>query len=211
MTATYTLNINRPIPKSELITALETILALNQVSVSPMGDRFLKVTPLSTAKSEAPEMIIGTSLNLPPSGRIVTKLFELNFLRVSEFVPQIQLFMTPGIGNGIVQLEKANVALVTDSLENIQRIERLIQEVSMTGDRGTYPVQTTVRKQGRTLTFDNAGTHPQVGAINVGFAASVGVTVAVNVIGVPGSTCPEGDAVAVTASCGPANTFSCRG
>ena len=49
--------------------------------------------------------------------------------------------------------------------------ERLIQEVSMTGDRGTYPVQTTVRKQGRTLTFDNAGTHPQVGAINVGFAA----------------------------------------
>ena len=41
----------------------------------------------------------------------------------------------------------------------------------MTGDRGTYPVQTTVRKQGRTLTFDNVGTHAQVGAINVGFAA----------------------------------------
>ena len=41
----------------------------------------------------------------------------------------------------------------------------------MTGDRGTYPVQTTVTKKGRTLTFDNAGTHAQAGAINVGFAA----------------------------------------
>jgi general secretion pathway protein D len=128
-TATYSLRITRPIPKTELVTALETLLALNNVSVSPMGERFLKVTPLSQAKSEAPEMIIGSSLDLPPSGRIVTKLFELNFLRVSEFVPQIMAFMTPGIGGGIVQLEKSNVALVTDSLENIQRIERLLEDV----------------------------------------------------------------------------------
>jgi N-methylhydantoinase B len=49
--------------------------------------------------------------------------------------------------------------------------ERLFNEVSMTGDRGTYPVQTTVTKTGRTLTFDNVGTHAQAGAINVGFAA----------------------------------------
>ena len=45
----------------------------------------------------------------------------------------------------------------------------------------------------------------------VGFAASVGVTVALNVIAVPGSTCPEGEAVAVTASCGPVNTHSVSG
>jgi general secretion pathway protein D len=128
-TAPYSLKITRPIPKAELVTALETLLELNGVSVSPMGDRFLKVTALAQAKSEAPEMIMGSSLDLPPSGRVVTKIFELNFLRVGEFVPQIQSFMTPGIGGGIVQLEKANVALVTDTLENIQRIERLLDEV----------------------------------------------------------------------------------
>ncbi|HEY5079426.1 MAG TPA: secretin N-terminal domain-containing protein [Opitutaceae bacterium] len=138
-TSAYSLKITRPIPKAELVTALETLLALNGVSVSPMGDRFLKVTALSQAKSEAPEMIVGTSLNLPPSGRIVTKMFELNFLRVSELVPQIQLFMTPGVGNGIVQLEKANVALVTDSLENIQRIERLLVEVDHPRENGIVP------------------------------------------------------------------------
>jgi general secretion pathway protein D len=128
-TANYSLKISRPIPRAELVTALETILELNQVSVTPMGGRFLKVTALSTAKSEAPEMIMGSSLDLPPSGRIVTKLFELSFLRVSEFVPQIQGFMTPGIASGIVQLEKANVMMVTDTLENIQRIERLLIDV----------------------------------------------------------------------------------
>ena len=128
-TATYSLRISRPIPKAELVAALETLLTLNGVAVTPMGDRFLKVVALSQAKSEAPEMISGSSLDLPPSGKIVTKVFELNFLRVSEFVPQILTFMTPGIGAGVVQLEKANVVLVTDSLENIQRIERLLNEV----------------------------------------------------------------------------------
>jgi general secretion pathway protein D len=128
-TALYSLKITRPIPRAELVTALETILELNQISVTPMGDRFLKVTALSAAKSEAPEMITGSSLDLPPSGRIVTKLFELSFLRVTEVVPQLQSFMTPGVSNGMVQLEKANVIMVTDTLENIQRIERLLLEV----------------------------------------------------------------------------------
>jgi general secretion pathway protein D len=128
-TQTYSLKISRPIPKTELVTALETILELNGVSVSPMGTRFLKVTALNQAKSEAPEMIMGSSFGLPPSGRIVTKIFELNFLRVSEFVPQVLSFMTPGIGGGIVSLDKANVMLVTDTLENIQRIEQLLDEV----------------------------------------------------------------------------------
>jgi general secretion pathway protein D len=138
-TATYSLKISRPIPKDELVTALETLLELNGVSVSPMGDRFLKVTALAQAKSEAPEMITGSSLDLPPSGRVVTKIFELNFLRVGEFVPQIQSFMTPGIGGGIVQLEKANVALITDTLENIQRIERLLAEVDKPREESLTP------------------------------------------------------------------------
>ncbi len=37
--------------------------------------------------------------------------------------------MTPGIGGGLVPLEKANVVMVTDSLENIQKIERLLKTV----------------------------------------------------------------------------------
>ncbi len=138
-TATYSLKITRPIPKAELITALETLLELNGVSVTPMGTRFLKVTALNQAKSEAPEMILGPSVDLPPSGKVVTKLFELNFLRVSEFVPQIQPLMTPGIGGGIVSLEKANAAMITDTLENIQRIERLLDEVDKPRENSLVP------------------------------------------------------------------------
>jgi general secretion pathway protein D len=135
-TATYRLVIDRKIPKSEAILALETVLALNQVGVAPLGERFLKVVPLSQVKTEAPEMITGSSLDLPPSGRIATKLFQMNFLRVNEFIPQITPLMSPGVANGIVPLEKANAALITDSVSNLQRVEMLLQQLDapmMTG------------------------------------------------------------------------------
>lgn len=126
-TATYRLVIDRKLPKSDAILALETILALNQVGVAPMGDKFLKVVALSQVKTEAPEMITGSTLDLPVSGRIATKLFQLNFLRVNEFIPQIMPILSPGIANGIVPLDKANAALITDSISNLQRVEQLIK------------------------------------------------------------------------------------
>lgn len=44
-------------------------------------------------------------------------------------------------------------------------------EVAKTGDRGAYKVALQVRKEGDQLTFSNAGTDPQVGAINITYAA----------------------------------------
>jgi general secretion pathway protein D len=144
-TNTYSLRIDRPIPKSELVMALETLLALNQVGVTPLGDKFLKVIPLAQAKSEAPEYIEGSTLGMPPSGRIATKLFQLNFLRANEFFSgQLNGIFSPGIGNGVVVLEKANAALITDSISNLQRVETLLVQLDKpsTGGLSTkfYPL-----------------------------------------------------------------------
>jgi len=136
--ATYTLKLNK-VPKSEAVTALETLLALNGVGVSPLGDKFLKVVPLVSVKTEAPEMIDGSTLALPPSGRIATKLFQLEFLRVNEFVPQISPLMSAGVANGIVTLDKANAALITDSISNLQRVELLLRQLDRPNSIGLTP------------------------------------------------------------------------
>ena len=125
--ATYHLVIDKKIPKPEAILALETLLSLNGVGVAPLGEKFLKVVALTQVKNEAPEMIEGSTLLLPPSGRIATKLFQLEFLRASEFIPQILPLMSPGIANGVVTLDKANAALITDSISNLQRVENLLR------------------------------------------------------------------------------------
>jgi len=124
--ATITLSLKGSVTREEAIRALETLLTLNGIAISPFDDKFLKVTALSAVKSEAPELIDGSTLNLPASGRIASKVFQLNFLRVTEFIPQIAALLNPAAGSAPVILDKANAALVTDSITNLQRIETLV-------------------------------------------------------------------------------------
>lgn len=136
---TLALSLKEDITKAEAIRAIETLLNLNGIAVTPLGDRFLKVTPLSAAKSEAPELIDGSVLGLPPSGRTVSKLFQLNFLRVGEFMPQIAGLLNPAAGSPPVVFDKANAALITDSVSNLQRIETLVQQLDQPMMNGLQP------------------------------------------------------------------------
>lgn len=137
-TAPYTVNLKN-IPKSEAIIALETLLALNQIGVTPLNDRLLKVVALSQAKTEAPEMITGSALALPASGKVATKIFQLEFLRAAEFIPQLNAMFTAGIGGGVVVLDKANAAMITDTVTNLQRIETLLAALDKPVTTGMTP------------------------------------------------------------------------
>jgi len=127
--ATEGYTISLPVmPKSEVVLALETMLSLSGIAVAPLGDKFLKVVPVGQARTEAPEMIEGSTLDLAPSGRIATKLFPLVFLRVSEFKDQVTPLLNPNLGGPVV-FDKTNAVLITDSISTLQRIEMLIREI----------------------------------------------------------------------------------
>jgi len=136
---TLSLRLQEQVTKEEAIQAVETLLNLNGIAVTPLGDRFLKVTPLSAAKSEAPELIEGSTLLLPASGRTVSKLFQLKFLRVTEFMPQIAGLLNPAAGSPPVIFDKANSALITDSVSNLQRIETLVYRLDQPMLSGLEP------------------------------------------------------------------------
>jgi general secretion pathway protein D len=126
-TTTLTLSLKGGVTREEAVRALETLLALNGIATSSLDEKFLKLTPLANAKSEAPEFITGSTLSLPSSGRIVSKVFQLNFLRVTELVAQVTPLLNAG--SAPVSFEKANAVLITDSLSNIQRIEVLLAQL----------------------------------------------------------------------------------
>ena len=133
----YTLTLP-PMPKSEAILALETLLTLNGIAVSPLGDKFLKVVPVGQARTEAPEMIQGSTLDLPPSGRVATKLFQLEFLRAGELKDQITPLLNPNLGGPVI-FEKTNAVLITDTLSTLQRIEQLIRQLDRPATAGLQP------------------------------------------------------------------------
>jgi general secretion pathway protein D len=137
--AAITLTLRESVTQSEAIQAVETLLNLNGIALTPLGTRFLKATPLALAKSEAPDFIEGSTLGLTPSGRVASKLFQLTFLRIGEFMPQIAGLLNPAGGSPPIVFDKANAALITDSVSNLQRIETLVAKLDQPVLAGLQP------------------------------------------------------------------------
>ena len=128
-TALYSIHLKRPLPRSEAVAALETVLSLNGIGVAPLGDKLLKVVALAQIRTEAPEMLTVPARSLPPSGRIAAKLFQPDYIRVNEFAQQAQAMGTQGIGVTTVLFPTANAALITETISNLQRLETLMEQL----------------------------------------------------------------------------------
>ncbi|MCW3065714.1 MAG: hypothetical protein JWN32_2886, partial [Solirubrobacterales bacterium] len=83
-----------------------------------------------------------------------------------------------GVMNGLLDASQASFRELLGTIPDGEWSERCYQEVAVTGERGAHRVEMHMRKRGDELTFDNVGTDPEVGAINLPFAAQRGTTLA---------------------------------
>ena len=125
----YTLSLPASITRDEALLALETLLNLNGIAVIQQGDKFLKVVPNLVAKSESPSLITGSTLTLPPSGRIATKIYTLKHANAQEFITQIAASLNATLASPPVFFGRNNAFLVTDSITNLQKIESLVAQL----------------------------------------------------------------------------------
>ena len=125
----YTLSLPASITRDEALLALETLLNLNGIAVIQQGDKFLKVVPNLVAKSESPQLIAGSVLSLPPSGRIASKIFTLKHANAQELVAQIASSLNTTLASPPVYFGRNNALLITDSISNLQKIETLTMQI----------------------------------------------------------------------------------
>ena len=125
----YTLSLPASITRDEALLAIETLLNLNGIAVIQQGDKFLKVVPNLVAKSESPALIAGSTLTLPPSGRIATKIYTLKHANAQEFVTQITSGLNTTLASPPIFFGRNNAFLITDSITNLQKIEKLVEQL----------------------------------------------------------------------------------
>ena len=125
----YTLSLPASITRDEALLALETLLNLNGIAVIQQGDKFLKVVPNLVAKAESPQLITGSVLALPPSGRIASKIFTLKHANAQELVAQIASSLNTTLASPPVYFGRNNALLITDSISNLQKIETLTTQI----------------------------------------------------------------------------------
>jgi N-methylhydantoinase B len=106
--------------------------------------------------------------------------------RILRLVDKYGKDCVKGVMRGVLDASQSSFGELLQTIPDGEWAERCYQEVAVTGDRGAYRVELHVRKQGDRLTVTNEGTDPEVGAINLPFAALRGTTLAaINVLAVP--------------------------
>lgn len=119
-----------PLTRGQTIRAIESLLAMNGIAVTPLGDLFIKAVPSSVITAQGAPVWEGTTLDALPTQKIYEKLFELNFLNAPEAVPLVQPIMSQGAP---IAFDKSGYMLISDALVNLQRIERLLKLIDAPG------------------------------------------------------------------------------
>ena len=90
--------------------------------------------------------------------------------RITQLIARYGPDVVKGVMRKIIDNAEAAFLAKMAKLPDGTWRERSYVEVAKVGDRGTYPVMLTMRKEGDRLVFDNAGTAPQTGAINTTYS-----------------------------------------
>ncbi|MFW6353158.1 MAG: secretin N-terminal domain-containing protein [Verrucomicrobiota bacterium] len=125
---------DKPMTRAQVIRALQSLLALNGIGLTRVGDDFIKAVPAAAINTQVPILWEGTTLGAQATQMIYEKVFRLDFLSPSEAAPLIQPIMSQGAP---LALEKSGILLVADSLVNLQRIERLLATIDRPSERET--------------------------------------------------------------------------
>ena len=117
-----------PLSDEEYLLAIKTALNLNGIAL--VEERpFLKVFPSSDIRQHGIKMTFVTDPNsensqLPENGQFVSRMIELRNIDITEAQSVIEGFVRAGAK--IQTFERSNSILVTDSVENVNRIIEII-------------------------------------------------------------------------------------
>lgn len=120
--------------RSEAILAFKSLLAVNGIAITPMGEKFFKAAPSTGVNSQAPAFLFGKASEKEPSQYFYAKLYELKYIDIETFKDTLMPFISP---NGIATIAifpRSNAFLLTDTLVNHQRIEMLLSKLDVESD-----------------------------------------------------------------------------
>jgi general secretion pathway protein D len=127
-TTTINLVQQNPLTRTELIHALDVVLAMNNIAMVPIGDKFIKVVPLSEAPASAPKINEDPSV-LPEFGPFEIQIVQLLYTKPSVMVPILQQFTkTPA---AVMPIEDNNILVLRDTAENVHRMLEMIHRIDV--------------------------------------------------------------------------------
>jgi len=127
--ASIILKTETPLTKSEVIQALQAVLSLNGVALIDVGDKFVKVLPITEAGTAGGKINETDAAHLPELGTYVTHIVQLKYLKPSAVVPLITPFSK--LANAVVPIEDNGILVLRDNAENVKRMLEMIARIDV--------------------------------------------------------------------------------
>jgi type II secretory pathway component GspD/PulD (secretin) len=131
-TATITLVQQIPVSKKQLIQALDSVLAMNNIAMVPIGEdnKFIKVVLLTEAGQQGMKINELNSSMLPEFGPYDTHVVQLKYTKPSELLPILQQFTkTP---SAVLPIEGSGMLVLRDTAENVRVMLDMIKRLDVT-------------------------------------------------------------------------------
>jgi len=133
-----TIRTQTPLTRREAVQALDSVLALNGVTMIPVGEKFVKAVPSTQAQTEGAAFSKLDVNELPEAGQYITHIAQLKYARPSEVVPVLQPFAK--IPNSILPVETSQIVVIRDYAENVKRMLEMIKKIDITVPMEYEPV-----------------------------------------------------------------------
>ena len=114
--------------RRETLLALESLLAMNGIGITKIDSQFFKAVPATDMNKHVPIWLDVPPSSLPPSQRIYVKMFHLDYVPAERMRESLNEYATNNVSRLIIE-EVRNTITVTDSLLNLQRMEKIIENM----------------------------------------------------------------------------------
>ena len=114
--------------KRQTLRVLESLLAMNGIGITKIDDEFFKAVPAANMNVHVPIWLDGPASAIKPNQNIYTKMFYLEHMTVEQMREILNPFATPNVST-LLTYPKADAILITDSLLNLQRMEKIIEKM----------------------------------------------------------------------------------
>jgi general secretion pathway protein D len=128
---TITLKTQTPLTKREAIQAFDAVLALNGIAAVNVGDKFVKVVPMTQAGNVGAAFTKQSADQLPDIGQYVTEVIQVTNAKPTELVAALTPFATAGLANGIVPIDTSQILVLRDYSENVKRMLEMVKKIDV--------------------------------------------------------------------------------
>ena len=121
-----------PLTRAEAIQAMDGVLALNNITMVPEGEKFIKAVPSLEAPQQGAAISSLKHSELPEGEQFITYVASLKVAKPSE-VAQLFASFTKN-PTGIVPIDSSQILVLRDYSSNIKRMLDLLRQIDVTSE-----------------------------------------------------------------------------